>query len=198
MELSSIAMQGTVPATLKCAVQIDTLGKYCYTYNTGCYIYRDACYVPPLGMIDDIASIAQCKDNSIIINAIVNAKIESKKLQFNFKKCVNMHVGPNKENCEKLIIHDEQMPTTDKQKYLGDIVSSSGSNQENIKDRCKTGHRAISQIKSLMNDISLGKYTIQIGLILRDSIFLSKMLLNSEVWHSQEINVSLEYSEPSG
>ena len=84
-ELSSIEMQGTVPAPLKCAVQIDTLGKYCYTYNTGCYIYRDACYVPPLGMIDDIASIAQCKDNSIIINAIVNAKIESKKLQFNFK-----------------------------------------------------------------------------------------------------------------
>ena len=95
-----------------------------------------------------------------------------------------MHVGPNKENCEKLIIHDKQMLTTDKQKYLGDIVSSSGSNQENIKDRCKTGHRAISQIKSLMNDISLGKYTIQIGLILRDSIFLSKILLNSEVWHS--------------
>ena len=107
-ELSSIEMQGTVPAPLKCAVQIDTLGKYCYTYNTGCYIYRDACYVPPLGMIDDIASIAQCKDNSIIINAIVNAKIESKKLQFNFKKCVNMHVGPNKENCEKLIIHDNR------------------------------------------------------------------------------------------
>ena len=77
-EMSRMGIQGTVPAPLKCAVQIDTLGKYCYTYNTGCYVYRDACYVPPLGMIDDIASIAQCKDNSIILNAIVNAKIESK------------------------------------------------------------------------------------------------------------------------
>ena len=76
------------------------------------------------------------------------------------------------------------MLTTSKHKYLGDIVCSSGSNQENIKDRCSTGHGAISQIKSLMNDISLGKFTINIGLILRDSIFLSKMLLNSEVWHS--------------
>ena len=37
---------------------------------------------------------------------------------------------------------------------------------------------------SLMNDISLGKFTFNIGLILRDSIFHSKMLLNSEVWHS--------------
>jgi hypothetical protein len=35
-----------------------------------------------------------------------------------------------------------------------------------------------------MSDISLGQFTMQIGLILRDSIFVSKMLLNSEVWHA--------------
>jgi hypothetical protein len=38
-EISRIEMQGTVPAPLKCAVQIDTHGKYCYTYNPGCYDY---------------------------------------------------------------------------------------------------------------------------------------------------------------
>ena len=68
--------------------------------------------------------------------------------------------------------------------YLGDIVCSSGSNAENIKERSKIGYQAISQIKSFMKDVSLGTYAIQIGLVLRDSIFLSKMLLNSEVWHS--------------
>ena len=35
-----------------------------------------------------------------------------------------------------------------------------------------------------MAEISLGKFCIQIGLILSNSIFTSKMLLNSEVWHS--------------
>ena len=110
--------------------------------------------------------------------------IEAKKLQFNLTKCVNMHVGPGKEKCEDLQVHDIQMLTSEKQKYLGDIICSSGSNGENIKERCKTGHSAISQIKSMMKDISLGSFTAQIGLILRDSIFLSKMLLNSEVWHS--------------
>ena len=73
---------------------------------------------------------------------------------------------------------------TNEQKYLGDIVSSSGCNNANIKDRCNTGHSAIAEIKSLMNEISVGKFRIQIGLILRNSIFLSKMLLNSEVWYS--------------
>ena len=182
--LSNIEMQGTVTAPLKCAVQVDTLGRYCYTYNTGCYEYRNACLVPPLGMIDDIAAISQCSDNSIILNAIINTKIETKKLQFNYKKCVNMHVGKNKEKCHSLKVHEKQMLETDEQKYLGDIVSSSGSNNQNIKDRCNIGHSAISQIKSLMNEINVGKFSIQIGLILRDSIFLSKMLLNSEVWCS--------------
>ena len=69
------------------------------------------------------------------------------------------------------------------QKYLGDLISSSGNNTENVKERCKTGFKAISQIKALMKDVSMGKYTIQIGLIFRDTMFVSKMLLNSEVWH---------------
>ena len=142
------------------------------------------CAVPSLSMIDDIAGIANCKENSIILNAIINAKIEGKKLQFNVKKCVNMHVGPGKENCENLKIHEKQMLATDTQKYLGDLVSNSGNNYDNIKDRCKTGFKAISQIKSLIKEVTLGKFTIQVGLILRDSIFVSKVLLNSELWHS--------------
>ena len=181
-DLSSIEMQGTVTAPLKCAVQIDSIGRYCYTYNTGCYEYKNACLVPPLGMIDDIAAISQCRDNSVVLNAIINTKIETKKLQFNYKKCVNMHVGKNKDGCESLKVHEKQMLETAEQKYLGDIVSSSGSNNANIKERCNIGYSAISQIKSLMNEISVGKFNIQIGLILRNSIFLSKMLLNSEVW----------------
>ena len=79
-------MQGTVPALIKCAVQINTLGRYCYTYNTGCYLYRNAFNIPPLGMIDDIAAISECGDESIVLNSIINAKIETKKLQFNLKK----------------------------------------------------------------------------------------------------------------
>ena len=156
-ELNRIEMQGTVPAPLKCAVQMDTLGRYCYTYSTGLYQYRDACTVPPLCMIDDIAGISQCNEKSVILNSIVNAKIESKKLQFNLKKCVNMHIGPNEENCPNLKVHETQMLTTDQQKYLGDTISSSGYNHVNIKERCKIGHSAISQIKSMVSDVNFLK-----------------------------------------
>jgi hypothetical protein len=136
-ELNRIEMQGTVPAPLKCAVQMDTLGRYCYTYNTGLYLYRDACTIPPLGMIDDIAGISKCGDDSVILNSIVNTKVESKKLEFNLTKCVKMHIGPNKEHCAKLKVHDTEMKATDKQKYLGDNISSYGDNFENVKKRIK-------------------------------------------------------------
>ena len=191
-ELNNIEMQGTVPAPLKCSVQIETLGKYCYTYDTGMYYYKDVCGVPPLGMIDDISGIAKCQENSVILNTIINAKIESKKLEFNWKKCKNMHIGTNKQNCQSLKVHGKDMMETDTQTYLGDTISSTGSNSENIKQRCKIGHSAISQIKSLMRDMSMGKFAIQIGLILRDSIFVSKMLLNSEVWHCLTVNQIIE------
>ena len=135
-------------------------------------------------MIDDVAGVTECNENSVILNSIVNAKIESKKLQFNLTKCVNMHIGPNKEKCQSLKVHESQMLTTDKQKYLGDVISSSGYNNVNIKERCKIGHQAISQIKSNLSDVNYGRYMLQTGLLMRDSIFVSKMLLNSEVWHS--------------
>ena len=84
-QLNRMEMQGTVPAPLKCSVQIDTLGKYSYTFNTGLYQYRDMCSVPSLSMIDDMAGISNYQEKSVILNSIINAKIESKKLQFNFK-----------------------------------------------------------------------------------------------------------------
>ena len=111
-------------------------------------------------MIDDIAAISECGDNSIVLNSIINAKIETKKLQFNLKKSLNMHVGDNKRKCKSLNIHDEEMSTTTEQKYLGDLVSSTGTNNANIKDRCNSGYNAISQIKSMMVEISLGKFCI--------------------------------------
>ena len=182
--LNNIEMQGTVLAPLKCAVQMDTLGRYCYSHSTGLYKYKNSCFVPPLGMIDDIAGVSECNEKSIIQNAVINAKVESKKQQFNEMKCAQLHIGPNKHACPDLKVHESVMLRSDSQKYLGDVISSTGCNNANISDRCKTGHAAVAQIKSLLAEGQFGKFFIQTGLVLRDSVFVSKMLLNSEVWHA--------------
>ena len=53
-ELEEIEMQGTKWSNIKCAVQVDTLGKDCYSNNEGMFIYKECVTVPPLGMIDDL------------------------------------------------------------------------------------------------------------------------------------------------
>ena len=76
--VNKIKMQGTNFSNIKCSIQIDTLGKECYTSGENLFLYKKAVYVPPLGMIDDIASFALSGPDAIKMNAIINAKIESK------------------------------------------------------------------------------------------------------------------------
>ena len=80
--------------------------------------------------------------------------------------------------------HETRIENVESQIYLGDLISNSGSNEENIKDRVKKGYSAMSQIKSLINGVGFGRFEIPTGLLMRDTIFGSKILLNSEVWHS--------------
>ena len=45
-ELDEIEMQGTTFANIKCSVQVDTLGRECYTSGEGLFLYKNSVYVP--------------------------------------------------------------------------------------------------------------------------------------------------------
>merc|ERR1712240_769704 len=53
-EVEKIEMQGTKFSNIKCSIQMDTLGKECYSSGEGLFLYKNAINVLPLGMIDDI------------------------------------------------------------------------------------------------------------------------------------------------
>ena len=66
-----------------------------------------------------------------------------------------------------LEVQDSEMKSADSEKYIGDVISSSGSNEANISRRRSIGMGAISQIFSILSEISLGKHYIELGLIMR-------------------------------
>ena len=101
-------------------------------------------------MIDDLASFAICGPQSIVTNAIVNAKIESKKLKFGPTKCFNIHVGSEKTSCDGLKVHDQNINEKEYETYLGDIICATGSNQKNIEKRVNLGIGAVSEIISTL------------------------------------------------
>ena len=60
VELNEIEMQGTVPAPLKCSIQMDSLGRECLESGEGLFKYKDCVNIPPLAMIDDILAVSEC------------------------------------------------------------------------------------------------------------------------------------------
>ena len=90
-------MQGETFGPLSCSVQVDSFGKECLLENKHLYFYKGEVGVPPLAMVDDLVSITECGIKSVSANAFINAKTNSKKLQFGVTKCHKMHVGQKKE-----------------------------------------------------------------------------------------------------
>ena len=134
--MENIEMQGGVLTPLKCSVTIDTLGKETLA-STECgktlYKYRDCVKIPALSFVDDILSVTECGPNSVKMNAYVQSKVDSKKLRLSDKKCVKMHIGGNKNGCPSLKVHETEMKISQKEKYLGDVITNDTKQDENIK-----------------------------------------------------------------
>ena len=183
--LTNIEMQGTVMGPIKASVQLDTLGRDCYARQEGLYLYNECVSIPPLQMIDDVASFAICgSTQAIVTNAIVNAKMDSKKLTLGPKKCFNIHVGKNQECKDNLKVHDSPILQKEFETYIGDVICSSGANKKNIENRTNRGIGAVSEIISTLNQVSLGHYHFEIALVFRDSLLNSKLVYSAEVWYN--------------
>ena len=89
------------------------------------------------------------------MNAIINAKIESKKLEFGPKKCFNIHIGKKKEECVNQKVHEHSINETSYETYLGDIACSSGTNDRNIEKRHNQGIGSVAQIFTMLKSSQL-------------------------------------------
>ena len=130
-----------------------------------------------------------------------------KKLQFGASKCHKLHVGKNKIVCPKnsidswslekahegaktiLDFRDIEgephiMEIVSEDSYLGDILQSDGKNVRNIEERYKRGMGAVKQVCQMLDDLCLGQYHFEAGVLLRNSLVLSSLLSNSESWYN--------------
>ena len=71
----------------------------------------------------------------------------------------------------------------DSAKYLGDIIHKSGKLSAILADRHAKAVASLSVIRAILQDIPLGKYKVEIGLELRQALFINSVLFNSENWH---------------
>ena len=185
LNVNNIIMQGTVWGGLYCTTMMNNLGEISYQ-DKNIYKYKGEVPIPTLQMVDDILGIQKCNTKMVNQNSYINSFIESRKQVFNESICARIHVGKHNKigGCPDLYVHNNIMKNSEKEKYLGDILSSSGYPHETILDRVKKGQGIISEILSILDEIPTGRRRIMIGLQLRQACFLNSILLNSESWHS--------------
>ena len=207
VEINGIVMQGEVMAPLECSVSVDTFGKECQKEEKYLYYYRDTVGVPSLSMVDDLVNVSECGLESVKLNAFMNAKTNTKKFQFGKDKCHKIHFGCNKDSCPDLFLdtwkieesdeynsgqeefndvidEDYKIEHSEEERYLGDLITSDGKNIKNIAARKAKGIGIVDKIFSTLNDVFFGPYYFQAALILRNSLLLNSILLNSESWYN--------------
>ena len=143
-----------------------------------------------MGFVDDLNGIAKCGSDSLQLNIFLNTEIDLKKLTFHqsdapeSSKCLRMHVGQRLKPCPPLKVHDQLMSNVSEITYLGDIVSADGRNAKNILNRSQKGTGLLCQLMKVIHSVNFGYHTVEIALLLRDSVLLNGILTNIEVWHN--------------
>ena len=103
-------------------------------------------------MIDDILTVNKCGVPALEMNAILNSKVESKKLRMNKGKCYRIHIVKN--SCKsKLKVHEFEMERATSAVYLGDVINESGNINETVRLREVKAIGIISQITSILKTV---------------------------------------------
>ena len=207
--IENTVMQGDVFGPIFCATSIDSIGKECLQDEKYLYKYKEKVKIPPLSMIDDLACVSTCGVESVKLNAYINYKISSKRLQCGADKCKKMHIGKtcdvntctdlyvdgwkeeNVTNVEANFVKiedtyegEEILKLTEGEKYLGDILTNDGRNYKNIMSRKNKGTAQVNEIHAIIAEIMLGKDHFEVSILLRNTMLISSLLFNSEAWYN--------------
>ena len=145
--------------------------------------------------------MSNCGPESIQIQEYVNIKSGSKKLQFAPDKTSRLHIGrkrpefkcensyidswgSNRNENSDIYLGGVKVKEAFSTKYLGELISSDGSNTENIAARKKRGFGTIKDICTMLDKMCLGPYMFKKAVILRNSMLVGTLLTCSEAWYN--------------
>ena len=161
-----------------------------------------------LGLVDDLIGITDAGYQAQQMNEIINLKTAEKRLQFGASKCKSMLISKkpntvqnsrllvdnwnikhikNKNTGEIELVEDYdgriQLEQTDKQKYLGFILSCKGDNMINIQNLKNKSIGIIRKLFNKLESLKLQKYYFECALIFLNVMLRSSILYASETYY---------------
>ena len=79
---------------------------------------------------------------------------------------------------------DHVINSVESEKYLGQVLSSDGSNTKNIVNLTSKGTGMVNKIMNILNHMPGGKHHFELAVIFQNSYLISSMLSCSEVWYN--------------
>ena len=208
-QVENIICQGEPWGPIECSVQVDVIGKEGLHEDLEPYRYKNKVKIPALGWIDDIITVSESGYKTARMNSFINAKLAIKKLRLGAKKCFMMHVGKKHEdqNIQLCIdgwnvksvdnpltgetewedtcdVNMKEISHINAEKYLRQTISSDSTNTSNIIELRNKGIGIQNKIIQMLEKMPGGHFHFEIAVILRNSLLISSILSNSEVWYS--------------
>ena len=84
------------------------------------------------------------------------------------------------ESCPTLKVHEKEMLSSVKEKYLGDVITNDTKMEANIKMRHDKGIGIANGIMSTLKEVSFGVYYFEMGMLFRTTQLLAGILFNTE------------------
>ena len=80
-----------------------------------------------------------------------------KKLELSESKCARLHIGKLKcDQCLNISVNGKPIKESQKEKYLGDYLTSYASPTATLQERKCKGYGILGEIRAILNDIPLG------------------------------------------
>ena len=196
-----IITQGDSLGPILASSTVDSFGKECFEKEKHLFWYRNKTPVSPLAMLDDVLALSSCGPESTQIQDFLNIKSGCKKLQYSTEKTYRMHIGRRRPEykCEQSFVDSwvvDRSSLTDKYsgavkvkftntiKYLGERISSDGTNTENVAARTGRGYGTVKEICHMLDTMCLGPFMYQKAIILRNSMLIGTLLTCCEAWYN--------------
>ena len=107
---------------------------------------------------------------------------KKKKIFYSGTKCYSMAINFDSEVPQLEIDEVNNVVDSDEIVNLGDVFNEKGNNDGLIKDRIQRGTKSMITIHALIAENNVGSHTINVLLLLYQSLFLSTILFNSQTW----------------
>ena len=175
ISVRDVVMQGSVWGSIKCTTTMDTMNQTAMADKTLQYYYKGDPQIPigVLGMVGDTLGVTKCGKDAIRKNAFINSFMETQRLVLSKEKSSVLHFGSKTKcplPCPALKVHNDAMEKKVSTKYLGNILSTNGGQDENIEDRRCKGWGKIATIMGILSEVDMGVHKLEAGLMLRQAI----------------------------